>query len=836
MDRGERSPGGVLSAVAGLLGFSAIGGVLVAALVAPMIAVTGVSTSSAVQLIDDLPEALEIGQLPGRNTIYGKSNGQDVPVATVFSENREALPWDQISDNLKNAAIAGEDRRFYEHGGVDIQSVIRTAIGNLGSGDIEGGASTITMQTVRNLKIVAAGNDEEAYREATKQTLGRKVEEMKLAIGLEKTYSKDDILLAYLNVANFGSATYGVQAAAQKYFSVNASDVTPAQAASLIAMVQEPSALNLTSEENYEANKQRRDVILGFMKVEGYLDQAQYDEAIATPIAPVLSRPQNSCMGAQFDAGFFCDYVTKAVKDMPMFGETPEERVANFNAGGYDIYTSLDADMNVVAQQAVDANVPNDETRLQLGGATVSIEVGTGRVLTMVQNKDYDNTANAPFTGTSVNYSADFAYGNSGGFQTGSTYKVFTLLNWLQTGHGLNETIDARNKKWDSADFTDSCMGPWYGPWEPKNSGEDGGSRYSNVSVMQATTQSINTAYASMTYELDLCGIRKAAESLGVHRADGGQLESNPAATLGTNNISPMTMANAFATLANQGTYCDPIVVDRVVDSTGQELGGQQPTCRQTVDPAVANTVVYALERVMSGGTGVASNPSGSTPIMGKTGTADSYAQTWIVTSTTRVATAVWVGNIVGDTSLKRVSAQNDRHRIMRAVMTEFINRYGGDAFADPSDAVIDGDGVAVPNIAGLTAREARSRLSGDNLRFVDGGTVPSEQPEGAVHSTDPAPGTLVDERSQVTVYFSDGSGRIEVPDVEGATLSEARTAISGAGFTAAPEIEWVEGEADIACVVDTVDPDEGDDAGRSEPLRLEVYGTAEGTDPGTCG
>jgi membrane peptidoglycan carboxypeptidase len=836
MVRGIKTSSETLSAVAGLLGFSAIGGVLVAALVAPMIAVTGVSTTSAVALFEDIPEAMEIGQLPGRNTIYGKSNGQDVPIATVFSENREALAWDQVSDNLKNAAISGEDRRFYEHGGVDIPSVIRVAIGNLSSGDIQGGASTITMQTVRNLKVVAADTEEE-YEAATEESIGRKVEEMKLAIGLEKTYTKDEILLAYLNVANFGEATYGVQAAAQKYFSVNAADVTPAQAASLIAMVQTPSSLNLASEENYEANRERRDVILGFMRGEGYLDQAQYDEAIATPIAPVISTPQNSCMTAGYDAAFFCDYVTKAVKDMPVFGETPEERVANFRSGGYDVYTTLDADMNVIAQEAVDANVPNDETRLQLGGATVSVEVGTGRILTMVQNKDYDNTQSAPATATSVNYNADFGYGNSSGFQTGSTYKVFTLVNWLQTGHGLTETVNAQNRNWDVSDFTNSCTGPQYSaePWSPKNSGDGGGARYGSVSALQATTASINTAYAAMTYELDLCGIRTAAESLGVHTATGSELGSNPAATLGTNTLSPLTMANAFATLANQGTYCDPIVVERVVDSTGTELGGQQPSCRPGIDPAVANTVVYALERVMSGGTGVASNPAGSTPIMGKTGTADDYGQTWIVSSTTRVATAVWVGNIVGNTSLRRVAAQNDRHRISNTVMGEFIQRYGGDAFAAPSESIIDGDGVAVPNLLGLSSREARSRLSGDDLRFVDGGTVPSEQPAGTVAGSDPAPGTLVDENTPVTVTFSDGSGRLEVPEVEGTTLSSARAEIQAAGFTAEPEITWLEGTEASVCTVESATPDGGDDLGRSAPVGLEVYGTPEGADPGTC-
>jgi membrane peptidoglycan carboxypeptidase len=831
-------PSGALSDLIGFLGFSALAGVLTTVLVAPFIAVGGVTAAGSIGLFEDLPEYIEIGQLPARNTIY--ANGPDGPVqiATVYDQNREELTSDQVSQFLKDAAVAGEDRRFYEHGGVDVNSVARAAVGNVTSGDITSGGSTLSMQLVKNIKVQQAeqSGDQAAYEAAVEQSLGRKLEEMKLAIGLEKTYTKDEILLGYLNIANFGDATYGVQAAAQKYFSVNASDVSPAQAASIIAIVQYPNALRLDKEENYEANRQRRDFILGMMLRSGYLDQTQYDEAIATPIEPKLSDISNGCMAAQANAQFFCDYVVKSIKDLPGLGATEEERLANWKLGGYEIYTTLDADMNTFAQAEMNDEVPAEVETLDLGGALSSVEVGTGRVLTMVQNKAYNNTlAGGGGGATAVNYNTDKAYGQSGGFQTGSTYKIFTLVNWLQSGHGLEEQVDGSRMSYPQSDFADSCTGGHSGA--PFKFGNSGGGQFGSITALQATAQSVNSAYVYMAAQLDQCGIRGVAESLGVHRADGNPLESNPAATLGTNTIAPLTMAAAFAAIANEGVYCAPIIVDRVVGPDGIEAVGQPQTCNQAIEPNVANTVAHAMAAVMNGGTGAASNPSGSTPIIGKTGTTDSSVQTWIVTSTTKVATATWVGNVKGKVSMRNLSGGTTmRHRVTNAVMGEFAAQYGGGQFAGPDATLMRGtNNVSVPDVAGMTYAEAAAALETEGFEVADGGSESNAAAAGTVVRTDPGTGSPVFKGATITLFTSDGTGQAQIPDVAGQTLDEAAATLAGAGFTtlAAQYTATAQGQAE--CSVLATSPAAGQTAPPSTPVTMTVAGDRAGQDPGTC-
>ena len=349
---------GIVSAVAGLIGFSALSGVLVTAMVAPALAVTGITASSTIGIFDGLPDYLEIGQQPERNAIYAKYTGRGsvdgyYQIATIYDQNRQEVGYNDISQFAIDAVVAGEDRRFFEHGGVDLTSLVRAAVGNVVSSGIESGASTLTMQLVKNTFISKAEslpNEDErkaAFEDATRETMDRKLKEMKLAIGLEKRYTKKEILTAYLNIANFGNATYGIQAAAQRYYSVDARDLSLEQAASLVAIVQKPSTRNLSDPENFEANKDRRDVILYAMLDVGAIDQEQYDAAVAIPVdeeTVVPSAPNNGCIAANTYAKWFCDYVVKSVPDFEFLGATKDERNENWKQGGYKLYTTLDLD------------------------------------------------------------------------------------------------------------------------------------------------------------------------------------------------------------------------------------------------------------------------------------------------------------------------------------------------------------------------------------------------------------------------------------------------------------------------------------------------------------
>lgn len=792
MSAQKSKPTGVLGALAGLVGLGALAGVLVTALVTPALAVTGMTAKASIDIFNSLPEYLELNQLATKNTIYGI--GEDgvtpVPIAQLFKQNREEVAWDQVSQFIKDATVAGEDRRFYEHGGVDVPSVVRAAIGNVASSEIESGASTLTMQLVKNIRIQAALEEpsealQKAKRaEAEEQTIERKLQEAKLAIGLEKKYTKDEIMLAYLNIAGFGGTTYGVQSAAEQFFSVPASDVTLAQAASLVAIVQTPTSHSLRWEENFDSNKNRRDFILWNMLDLGSITQEQYDEAIATPIETVYSEPQNGCMYAT-SGPHFCDYITKLVPELEMLGATVEERNTNWDRGGYSVYTSLTINQQDHAQSLIWAQAPAEEERMELGAAATVVEPGTGRIRVMAQNKYYNNTMDGGGpAATAVNFNTDRDYGGSSGFQPGSTYKIFTLAAWLNAGHGLNEVVNGSKRVFNQASFPNSCDDRFVGTWDPPNYGGATGS--SATTVLQSTINSYNISYVAMAQKLDLCTIRDTAEAMGAHRADGNPLDYRPATILGTNEIAPLTMAAAMAAVGANGLYCKPTAIDNVIDADGNELGGQTRECSQAVSPEVSAAMAYALKQVVTRGTGRASNPGGGIELAGKTGTSDESKHTWMVGTTSTNAMAVWVGNINGSTNLNRFflpggRGDQARHLIFNPVISALNAQFGGEPFAAPPGALLSGRGAVVPNVLGQSQEQAKQLIESLGFRYAYGGDVSSSVELGRVASIQPAAGNTIPRGSTVTVYGS-LSDAVPMPDVIGRSFREARTVIGG-GF-----------------------------------------------------
>jgi membrane peptidoglycan carboxypeptidase len=453
-------------------------------------------------------------------------------------------------------------------------------------------------------------------------------------------------------------------------------------------------------------------------------------------------------------------------------------------------------DVQQNAQDQTWAYAPNGETALSLGSSTVTVQPGTGRVLTMTENKIFDDTLEGGGPTTSaVNYNTSFDYGGSSGIQPGSTYKVFTLLDWLATGKGLYEKISGEARTEEQSKFKDSCPdgGGWGGPYTFRNdSGETG-----VYSAYSATTGSINGAFISMALQLDLCDIRKVAESLGVERADGTHLQTNPSSVLGTNEVTPLSMAAAYAGIAANGLFCKPMIVDRVVTPKGEEVPGQTKDCRQAIDPGVAATAAYAMAGVMSGGTGTASNPGDGVPIIGKTGTTDSANQTWVITATTNAATAVWVGNSIGKFSIRNYEANGVsggllRHVIMNSTMTRINQKYGGNAFPEPDPALLVGAGLQVPDVRGLSPESAKALLVGLGFGYADGGQVDSEVPAGKVATTDPAPGDQSAKGTVIKVFTSKGN-KLAFPDVVGNgkdfLYGDAESELNGQGYSQVSEV-----------------------------------------------
>ncbi|TQL48750.1 membrane peptidoglycan carboxypeptidase [Homoserinimonas aerilata] len=833
---------GAFGALAGFLGLSVLAGVLVTALVTPALAVTGMAAKGGVDVFNSLPEFLELNQLSQRNTIFGLNGaGESVPIAQIYDQNRQEVSSDEVSQFLKDALVAGEDRRFYEHGGVDMASIIRAGIGNIIGGGIESGASTLTMQLVKNIKIQAALNEptkalrDAKYAEAQEQSIQRKLQEAKLAIGLEKKYTKDEILLAYLNIAGFGGNTYGVQAAAQEYFSVSAKDLTLAQAASLIATVQTPSYMSLNSEENFERNKSRRDnVVLKNMFELGYIDKAQYDEAVATPITVAYSAPSNGCMYAA-TGPFFCDYITKLVPELTMLGSTAEERQANWKRGGYSVYTSLVVDQQNHAQAVLEQQAPNNESRMELGAAANVVEPGTGRIRVMAQNKTFNNSLDGGgAVATAVNFSTDVQYGGSTGFQPGSTYKIFTLATWLKSGHGLNEVVNGSRRIFQQSNFKVSCGDPFAGTYDPPNYGGGGGG---TSTVLQATANSYNIAFIAMAEKLDQCEIRDTAESMGVHRADNGDLQYNPATILGTNEIAPLTMAAAVATIGAGGLYCKPTAIDKIVDASGTDLGGQKRECTQALSPEISSAVAYALKRVVTNGSGSASNPHDGIEVAGKTGTTDGAEDTWMIGATSTNGLAVWVGNINGKTNLNRIyfaggRGDTARHRIFKPIIQALDGQFGGAPYADPPAQLLSGQGAIVPDVTGQSPEQAKSVIEGLGFEFSIAGEVSSRYPKGAVGGTDPGPGSTLPRGSTISVYTSLGNV-VTMPDVtnKGYDFEEAKRQLGGSYTNVKKADEMTTDPSKVGTVISS-NPAPGSDVAPENEVTLGVGKLAD-TDKG---
>ena len=788
---------GALGGLLGFVGMSVVVGVLVTVAVTPVLAVSGLTATSAINVFDSLPDYLEIDQLSQKSNIYAKtSKGAPVLLASFYVQNRVEVAWEDISQYVKDAAVAGEDPRFREHNGVDLQGTIRATLKTISGVDPQGGSS-ITQQYVKNVQVqkceLIADEAKRGLCSAgpTEISPARKLKEMRLAIGVEKEYSKNDILRQYLNITGFGGRVYGIEAAANYYFDTTAAALTLPQAASLVAIVNSPvkfqldrpASLSNGEANGYAENKKRRDYILREMFTHKKITSAQYAVAVATQIEPVITEPSTGCQTAGANA-YFCDYVTKKLLTDPALGKDDEARWLNFRRGGYSVYTTLDLDLQKAAVATMKRNVPKVWSAGDVGGVISSVEVGTGRVLVMTQNKDYSQDPAVQATGANysgINYNTDFTEGGSLGFQPGSTYKVFALAEWLKEGHTLYERSDTRRKS-DWGYFQDSCHANGqqrFDAYDPRNdsSWENG----SNYSALESTINSINTGFIGMAKKLDLCGIRKTAERFDVHRANGKPLEQGASSVIGTNEIAPLTMAVAFAGIANKGVTCSAIAIDSITGPTGADVPVPKSTCDRAVDADVAAGMAYAMERVMTSGTARRSNydTTPHVPMIGKTGTTDGAADTWMSGASTKVATVVGVVSVTGKLRQRTLYfpggayVADVRHTMWPDVMSAANKKYGGVAFPVPPPSVIQVPRATVPDVRGTSPAQARAALQYAGFTYSDGGPIDSELPAGTVAGSRPSGGSWVSRGSTVIVYSSNGASKV-VPDVGDTTEGEA--------------------------------------------------------------
>ena len=829
----------MLGGLAGLVGLSAVAGLLITATVTPAIAVSGYAASSAISMFDNLPSVLEIDKLQQPSTLLYKdpNTGNDVELTKFFDQNRSPVTFDQVNPVMYDAILSSEDPRFYDHGGIDLIGTTRAVLTNIrGSGNVQGGSS-ISQQYVKNVQVQqcysTAESDEaiqKCYSDATNSTgtegLQRKLQEMRYAIALEQQYSKNDILLGYLNIANFGGVNYGVDAAAQYYFHTTASALTLAQAATLAGIVQNPNTYRLDQPENaangapngvveasdtvlaglvtlrdegtitpdqflaaadgYGATKGRQLYVLSRMLDDGKITRDQYVAAAIEPITPTITPPTTGCAAAM-RAAYFCQYVKYVVQNDPAFGATPEERQKALKQGGLKIYTTLDPRLQTAAEDTQAENAPSSVETMNFGSTTTSIEASTGRILAIAQNtqfsEDADAVANDPNL-SSIVFAGNSTFGASDGFNAGSTFKLFTLIDWLEKGHSLNETLNGTVHVFKR--IKNSCVGDWVNTTNTliKNFGGDGGFV---GTPMQFTAKSLNTGFFAMAEKLDLCDIQKVATKMGVTLAKGGgEVDmSTLTSVIGTNAVSPIAMAGAFATVANNGVYCQPQVVDKVTDTDGNDLPIPSRSCTQVVDPAVAATAAYALQGVMNGGTGTQGNPRDGTPLLGKTGTHEQL-QTWLIESSTKVTTASWAGVVEGDGNMQKTyyngtALSNIRYSLSRDVQAVADEVYGGDDFPRPDSNLTRQILTDLPNVVGQTVDQATATLTNAGFGVEVGDPVDSNAGAGIVAAQNP-PGGKVAGGTTVTINPSNGQG-VAIPNVAGQKLPEALSTLRSAGF-----------------------------------------------------
>ncbi|WP_330348785.1 transglycosylase domain-containing protein [Streptomyces sp. NBC_00582] len=635
----NKRSGGGLSATqqaAKFLGVSVLSGAVLAGIALPAFGALGLAAKGSVESFDELPANLKTPPLSQRTTILDAKGSQ---IAQVYSRDRTVVDLKNVSPYMQKAIVAIEDSRFYQHGAIDLKGVLRALNKNVQSSGVSQGASTLTQQYVKNVFVEEAGDDPTKVAQATQQTIGRKIKELKYAIQVEEELGKKKILENYLNITFFGEQAYGVEAASQRYFSKHAKDLTLPQAALLAGIVQSPSRYDPVNDAT-EATK-RRNTVLQRMAEVGDISEAEAAKAQKTPLGLKVTQPKNGCITAVRGASFFCKYVERVFLSDPVFGKTKEARAKLWNQGGLTIRTTLDPQSQKSVQDSLKKHVYKSD---KVAAAATLVEPGTGKILGMGQSKPYGYGKNE----TEYNYSVNASMGGSNfGFPTGSTFKPFVAAAAIEEGRPANQTYSAPYEMQYPA-TVQTCSGS---PWR-----NDGGYKLENESesekgpydLQTAMAKSVNTYFVQMLADIGMCPVVKMTNALGVVQGNGDKVPEVPSSmTLGSTGLSPLTMASAYAAFASRGMYCTPIAIESIaqtVNGKKKSLEVPKSTCSRAMSEKTADTINTLLSGVIDSGTGQQAGLSGRANA-GKTGTTDSRKNAWFVGYTPNLSGAVWVGS-----------------------------------------------------------------------------------------------------------------------------------------------------------------------------------------------
>jgi membrane peptidoglycan carboxypeptidase len=711
-----------LDALGKLVAMIVVAGVLVAALLFPWVGGTGLVARNSTSLLDALPVELT-DKTPNGNTKVLASDGS--LITEFYENNRTPVTPDQVAPVMKQALVDIEDSRFYEHNGLDVQGTLRALAKNVAAGGVEEGGSTLTQQLVKQTLLQTASTPEERQA-ATEQTVGRKLKEARLALALEQTYTKDEILTRYLNIAYFGHGAYGIQAAANTYFSVNAADLTLPQASVLAGLVQSPAADDPLAHP--EAAQTRRNQVLNRMHTLGHITDQELAEVSASPVQTVAgTKPPNGCAQATI-GGFFCAYLKDYLNSTLKLSDT------QLDNGGYTIQTTLRRDMQAAGDQGVLNTVGLDS---HLIGTYDAIEPGTGHVLAMSVNRTYGCDRNANPTCESVNFAVVPSKGS------GSTFKTFVAAAALEAGK--------------TATFTQTTSNPYVSRVYKKNGGTRGapysvenvGGNYPNTLTMtQALYMSSNTYFLAL--EDTLGSVEPAvrmAERLGMtftaqnQRSADYYIRGNLGSfTYGTEPVSPLDLATAYATLAARGTKCEPIPLTQILTSNGKPLTGDdgQPVVKgdrctpNVIDPGIADTLNQMLRNDVEPGHPMQTAPRAYVPghqIAGKTGTINQNDSVAFVGFTPEYTASAFVLNPYSTTSVGGFGGGKPAtiwHDAMAPILTNQPT-----AEFPPADPKHSGGDV--------NQSPAGNTPPASNRGGTTGGAAPTRTPPGTVTPAPPA-------------------------------------------------------------------------------------------------
>lgn len=613
-------------------------GLLVAGMVLPVAVFATGATRELTSAVDIVPEEVDVRPLPQRSTILDADGNV---LAHVFEENRASVPLGEVSRTFLKALLAVEDSRFYEHSGVDLQGTLRALVANVGSGSVVQGGSSLTQQLVKQTLVTQARNDVDR-RDATEQTVARKVRELGLALALERDHSKDWILERYVNTAYFGAGAYGVQAAAEHFFGTDAAELDLRQSALLAGLVQSPSAYDPTHDERRA--RERRATVLQRMAGLGLVAERRARRVARSGLELSLSPVRNGCLASE--APFLCDYAVQYLLQDPALGSTRQQRQRLLREGGLTIRTTFDLRYQRAAERAVAARMDPTDAAI---GAVAMVEPGSGNVLALAQSRPMGGDTG---TGeTFVNHSVPPEYGGSQGFQAGSTFKTFVLAVAIEQGIALDTTYATPNTMtFDQADYA-NCAGeaPYVGEFTV---GNDAAPSDGSESLYSGTRLSINTFYLRLAQETGICAPYDLARELGVRLmapdgADGVQPERVPIFPLGVANVSPLEMAEAYASFAARGLHCHARPVAEVLGADDAVLNTYRPRCEQVVAPITADAVNDVLRGVLEPGGSAAAAALGK-PAAGKTGNNEGLS-VWFVGHTPALATAAVIAGVGAD-------------------------------------------------------------------------------------------------------------------------------------------------------------------------------------------